>query len=146
MLAGDPPLAVFVVLSVLYGVGGGLVVPAEVGLIPETVSAERLQQANALRAVARRDATARAGDRGVAVVAAGPGWSLALDGLSFVGCALLLAAIRVPARDAPRVRASFVADLRDGWHAFASRTWLWTTVVVFGLRNACFMSGSCSAR
>ncbi len=83
---------------------------------------------------------------GVAVVAAGPGWSLALDGLSFVGCALLLAAIRVPARDAPRVRASFVADLRDGWRTFASRTWLWTTVVVFGLRNACFMSGSCSAR
>lgn len=138
VLAGDPSLLVFAALSVLYGLGAGLVVPAEIGLIPQTVSPARLQQANALQGLSR-SGTRIVGPAlgGVLVVAAGPGWALALDGVSFLGCAILLAAIKV----APHERAagsSFLHELRAGWQAFASRTWLWSTVVVFGVRNACF--------
>ena len=38
MLTGGGSILVIVVLQGIYGVGGGLVVPAEVGLVPQTVS------------------------------------------------------------------------------------------------------------
>ncbi len=42
-----------IALSVFYGLGGGLVIPAEIGLVPQTVSSQRLQQANALQGLSR---------------------------------------------------------------------------------------------
>jgi len=35
--------------------------------------------------------------------------------------------------------ANFFHELREGWQEFTSRTWLWSTVVVFGLGNVFFM-------
>jgi hypothetical protein len=49
VLTGAAEVWSLVALSVLYGVGGGVVVSAEVGLVPQTVTPERLQQANALQ-------------------------------------------------------------------------------------------------
>jgi hypothetical protein len=34
---------------------------------------------------------------------------------------------------------SFLRELREGWQEFTSRTWLWSTVLVFGLGNVFFM-------
>ena len=42
---------------------------------------------------------------------------------------------RAPGDEAP----SFVRELREGWREFTSRTWLWSTVLVFGLGNLFFM-------
>src|SRR4029079_3451327 len=33
-------------------------------------------------------------------------------------------------------KSNFVADLALGWHEFASRAWLWTIVLQFGIVNA----------
>ena len=33
----------------------------------------------------------------------------------------------------------FFHELREGWREFTSRTWLWSTVVIFGLGNFFFM-------
>jgi MFS family permease len=139
LLSGHASIALLVAFQVLYCVGDGLVLPAEVGLIPQTVSAERLQQANALQGLTRNVVFVIGPAIGGALVLAGtPGLAIAIDAASFVVCALLLARIRLaPAeRDAT---TSFFRELREGWQEFASRTWLWSTVMLFGIGNIFFM-------
>jgi MFS family permease len=139
VLSGSASLPLFAAFAALWGLGDGLVVPAETGLIPQTVSAARLQQANALQGLSR-SGTRVLGPAigGVLVVALSPGWALAVDSLSFFACAALLARIRLAPREAGE-RERFFAELREGWREFRSRTWLWSTVLVFGLGNVFFM-------
>jgi MFS family permease len=139
VLSGSASVLLLVGLQALYGVGGGLVIPAEVGLVPQVVSAGRLQQANALQGLSRNLVGVLGPAVGGALVVAGsPGVALAADSVSFLVCASLLAAIRVPARPRGAEAPSFVRELREGWREFTSRTWLWSTVVLFGLGNLAF--------
>jgi len=50
-------------------------------------------------------------------------------------CAGLLARIRVPARAPDEIQVGYLRELREGWREFTSRTWLWTSVVFFGIGN-----------
>ena len=138
VLAGVGGIEAIVVLQAVYGLGLGLVIPAEVGLVPQTVSAERLQQANALQGMTRNLVGVLGPAVGGAVVVAGsPGIALAIDAVSFFVCADILRRIRI----APRVGSEavgFLAELREGWREFASRTWLWASVVFFGIGNLAF--------
>jgi MFS family permease len=126
-----------VALQAVYGLGLGLVLPAEVGLVPQTVSAERLQQANALQGLSRNMiGVLGPAVGGAVVVATSPGIAIALDAASFVLCAALLRRIRVSARTEPS--HGFVHELREGWREFTSRTWLWASVLLFGIGNLAF--------
>jgi MFS family permease len=139
VLSGTASVPMFVALALLWGLGDGLVTPAEVGLVPQTVSAERLQQANALQGLSRSGVrVVGPALGGVLVVAVSPGWALAVDSLSFFACALLLARIRIAPR-AEAARERFLAELREGWREFRSRQWLWSTVLVFSVGNLFFM-------
>jgi MFS family permease len=139
VLSGRASLPLFVALAALYGVGDGFVVPAEVGLVPQTVSPARLQQANALQGLSRSGVRVLGPAVGAAlVVAASPGVALALDSASFFVCAFLLSLIRSPPR-AAAAGQRFLHELREGWREFTSRTWLWSTVLLFGLGNVFFM-------
>jgi MFS family permease len=140
VLTGTASVLSLAALQALYGVGGGLVVPAEVGLVPQTVSPERLQEANALQGLSRNVVRILGPALGGLIVVAGsPGSALALDAASFVLCALLLARISVPRRVPGDLAPSFLRELREGWQEFTSRTWLWSTVLVFGLGNVFFL-------
>ena len=44
VLTGGGSITAIIVLQGIYGIGAGLVVPAEIGLVPQTVSSARLQQ------------------------------------------------------------------------------------------------------
>jgi Na+/melibiose symporter-like transporter len=124
ILGDTSSIGLILALQVFYGLGAGVVVPAEVGLVPQTVSAGRLQQANALQGLTRSGVRVVGPALGGALVVAGsPGIALAVDGLSFFVCAVILARIRVPRR--AELPASFLVELREGWREFASRTWLW---------------------
>jgi MFS family permease len=125
-------------LALLAGVTGaatGFFSPASTGLLPEVVLAEQLQPANALRgsAVSTGEILGPVA-AGVLVAAAGAGWAIAVDALTFALSAACLAMLRVPPRVAAR-GSSFVADLREGWDAFRSRRWIWTFVAYFALVN-----------
>jgi hypothetical protein len=134
ILGGTESIGLVLALQVFYGLGAGVVVPAEVGLVPQTVSAGRLQQANALQGLTRSGVRVLGPALGGALVVAGsPGIALLVDGLSFVVCAAILGRIRVPRRAEPP--ATFLTELREGWREFSSRTWLWASVVLFGLGN-----------
>ena len=71
------------------------------------------------------------------VVGVGPGWALAVDVATFAVSAAFLALIPMPAH-VPGEARSFIADLRDGWDDFRSRTWLWTTVASTTVGNMLF--------
>ncbi|MGH2968461.1 MAG: MFS transporter [Solirubrobacteraceae bacterium] len=139
VLSGRASLASFAALGVLWGLGDGLVVPAETGLVPQTVSSARLQQANALQGLSRSGVRVLGpAIGGVLVVTLGSGWALAVDSLSFFACAALLGRIRIAPRP-DSIRERFVSELRDGWREFRSRAWLWSTVLVFGVGNMFFV-------
>ena len=139
VLTDSASVTSIVLLQGLYGVGGGLVVPAEVGLVPQTVSPERLQQANALQGLTRNFLRVLGPAVGGALVVAGsPGVALAVDAASFVVCAEILRRIRIAPRELGAAATSFFQELREGWSEFVSRTWLWTSVLLFGLGNLAF--------
>ncbi len=124
-----------VVLQAFAGTGTAFFNPASTGLTPMTVSAERLQEANALRGMSMA-ATQFAGPAiaGILIVTAGPGYALAIDAASFGVSAFYLARLHLP----PHVSLapqSFAGDLLDGWREFAARTWVWLIVVSASLGN-----------
>jgi MFS family permease len=140
VLSGSATIGLLVVLQVVYGAADAFVIPAETGLVPQTVTDERLQEANALRGMMRNLIfVVGPAIGGVIVVAGSPGIALAIDAASFAGAAILLARIRIPPRAAPAEHPHFLRELREGWREFTSRTWLWSTVVIFGLGNFFFM-------
>ena len=123
------------VLQALAGTASAFFNPASTGLTPMTVSAERLQQANALRGLSMSSAgLVGLGLGGAVVTLAGPGWALAVDATSYAVSAWFLAQLRLPAHIALPPQ-SFLADLHDGWREFVARTWVWLIVVGASLGN-----------
>jgi MFS family permease len=138
LIAGSPSVWALAALAGIAGAASAFFNPAITGIMPAVVSVERLLQANALRGLT--EAAGRiAGPAlaGVLVVAVGPGWALAVDAATFGISAAFLAAIPMPAH-VPVERHSFLADLREGWDDFRSRTWLWTTVASTTFGNMMF--------
>ena len=153
-----------VVLQFVRGSAEAFFRPAQSGLMPHTVSAEHLQQANALRGLTESlGVTLGAALGGVLVAVIGSGWAIGIDSVTYLISACFLWGLRglvVPAThtlsgslsavesgltagltdgsfglpaDAPGEVPvgsgdSFLADLRDGWQEFRSRTWLWVVV------------------
>jgi MFS family permease len=139
ILTGNASVWSLVLLAAVYGAGNGFVIPAEVGLVPQTVSAPRLQQANALQGLSRNTVGVLGPALGgLFVVAGSPGIALAIDAATFFLAAALFAAIRIPRRVAEE-GASFFRELRDGWNEFTRHTWLWSTVLLFGVSNMAFV-------
>lgn len=121
-------------LALLAGVGGaasGFFGPASIGLVP----AEELQPANALRS-----SGASAGEilgpllAGLLVAGAGAGWAIAADAVTFAVSAACLLTLHLPRRVEVGA-SSFLADLREGWTVFSSRTWVWACVAYFAVAN-----------
>jgi hypothetical protein len=119
-------------LQAVFGTANAFTRPASTGLTAQAVSAEHLQDANALTDLSRSTMRIAGPAIGAAiVVAANPGWALAVDAATF----FVSAALRAQMRIAGAVRAAsgnLVADLLHGWREFVSRTWVWAMVVSFG--------------
>jgi MFS family permease len=127
LLTGEARIWMLVVLSAIYGVSSAVFSPALTGLIPQTVGAARLQEANALLALTRSLGNV-AGPviAGLIVAASGYGEAIAVDAATFVFSALCLARLQ------PRALAAapgageerFFAQLREGWREVRARRWL----------------------
>ena len=129
LLTGRAELWHLLVLQALYGVAEAFMRPAATGLLPTIVQGERLQRANALMAASVNTAyIVGPAIAGVLVAAAGAGTAIAIDAGTFAVSTASLALLRVPAAAERAARLPFLADLREGWREFVSRTWLWATV------------------
>jgi MFS family permease len=124
-----------VVLQAVAGTATAFFNPASTGLTPMTVGPELLQQANALRGLSMA-ATGIIGSviSGALVAGVGAGWALAIDATTFGVSAIFLAQLRLPPH-ATLPPQSFLKDLREGWHEFASRTWVWVIVLSASIGN-----------
>ena len=134
LIAGRPPVWLFVVLGMLLGTGEGLFNPALGGLRAEIAPRETLPDANALLSVAQ-SAAAVAGPAlaGILIAVTSPAIVIALDAASFAVSVLNLALLRVPPA-CPAAQSPW-RDLADGWAQFRAQTWLWLTTVQFALFN-----------
>ena len=144
LVTGEAQLWQLIVLQAVLGAATGFFNPASSGLLPLVVSAVRLQEANALRGLALA-AGGVAGPvvAGILVATIGAGEALLADAVTYAVSALLLSRARVtePARAPGGARASFLNDLKGGWHEVTARTWVWTIILsasVFNMLSASF--------
>ena len=115
-------------LMAIYGTAQAFFQPAATGLVPATISPQRLQQANALLGLSRSLAfVVGPAVAGVLAATTNPGTVFAFDALTFAVSATSLALLRLSRSRRPQ-RQSFFADLRGGWHELVSHTWLWVIV------------------
>jgi MFS family permease len=129
LLTGTAEVWMLAVLAFVYGTAAAVFMPALIGLIPQTVSQARLQEANGLLALTRSIASvAGPALAGVLVVAAGSGEAIAVDAATFAVSALCLARMGPSVELAPVAESAqpepFLAGLRGGWNEVRSRTWL----------------------
>jgi predicted MFS family arabinose efflux permease len=126
LLSGHARIWEIFVLQALGGAATAFYSPASTGLVPETVPARLLQQANGVMSISRYLAFPVGAATGGAIVATfGSGWALLLDAATYATSALLLAQIRLPARARTAAAPNFVRELRKGWQAFTEQTWVW---------------------
>lgn len=136
LFTGTATIPLLALLSVLNGASTAFVLPAMQGIIPQLTTPEHLQQANAMLSFVR-SATTIGGPiiAGIVVATAGPAWVMVAQAVAWAVAIPILAMVRLP----PPVHGggtSLFHDLRVGWQAFSSRTWLWTIVVAFMIMNA----------
>ncbi|HXD55503.1 MAG TPA: MFS transporter [Solirubrobacteraceae bacterium] len=133
LLTGTAHVWELAVLQAIYGAGQAFFGPASTGILPEMVGAEDLQDANGLMGVSENlSSVVGPALGGVLVVAAGAGWGLAFDAAAFLVSAVSLQLMRLPDLTRPE-RRSAVTEMREGWRAFRSRRWLWTSVAALPL-------------
>jgi MFS family permease len=95
LVSGRATIAELVVLQFVRGAAEAFFRPAQAGLVPQTVSAGRLQQANALRGLTESlGVTVGAALGGVLVATVGSGWAIGIDSLSYLASAAFLWELR----------------------------------------------------
>ena len=141
LLTGSAEVWHLVALQLMRGIAQSFFFPASQGVVPQTVPAERLQQANAILRLSM-NAILIGGTAlgGLTVAAVGPAWALAFDAATYGVSAWFLWLMRLPAR-VREAGSRFVDELREGWDEFRSRTWLWAIVVGAMAGNMARMGG-----
>src|SRR5256714_5314718 len=122
------------ILAFAYGLGDAFFRPTSTGIIPQTISSERLQQAMAMIGLTQSSFLVLGPvAAGVLAVTVGPGWAIAIDSVTFLVSAGFVARLsRLPRAPAG---AGFLRELREGWAVFTGRTWLWVDGVFSALGN-----------
>ncbi|MGW9211036.1 MFS transporter [Embleya sp. NPDC055664] len=126
LLSGVAAVWHLALLAVVVGGASAFFQPAAAGTVSALVPKGDLVRANALLQTGLQ--LVKVGGPilgGVLVAAAGPGWGIAVDALSFLACAAVMSRVRAPLPALVSGRRSVMRDLGEGWAEFVSRTWLW---------------------
>ena len=136
LLTGQAEVWHVAVLAAVNGLVSAFFFPAAIGIVPQTVPQASLQPANAiLRLGSNASWIVGAAVGGLVVGLTSPGVGIAVDSATFFLGALFISMIRLP--PGLRMEASnFLAELKEGWREFITRTWLWVIVLQFGFVNA----------
>jgi MFS family permease len=129
LLTGTGRVWMLLAASVVYGAGAAVFRPALTGIVPETVSVGRLQQANALIGMSQSAALVVGPVvAGLLVVAVGPGWVYVVDAMTYLVSAACLARLRVPAVKRA-TGEGFWRQLAGGWREVVARRWYWQGLI-----------------
>lgn len=128
-----------VLLAAVNGLSIAMFSPALTGIVPDVVSDQHLQSANAyLRLATNLARILGTAVGGVIIATAGPGVALLVDAGTFLLAGLLLAFVRSPVPRAGTGTPGVWSELRTGWREFAARRWIVVIVVLFSLGNMGF--------
>jgi MFS family permease len=121
----------------IYGAASAFFQPASSGLVPQTVSAGRLQQANALMGISRNAGSILGPPiSGLIVAFAGTGAVFLIDAATFGVSAISLLLLKPVERTTPAEHQPFLAELAGGWREVVARPWIAAALVAFGISNA----------
>jgi MFS family permease len=139
LLTGGARLWMLLAASVAYGAASAVYRPALAGIVPEIVGgdgAAALGRANAMLG-ASESVSRVAGPllAGVLVVATGPGWAYAVNGVTFVVSAVCLALLRLPRTRTGGSRRALWPALAAGWREVTSRRWYVAGLLVHSVYN-----------
>jgi MFS family permease len=130
-----------IALQIVRGIATSFFFPASAGVVPHTVAAGRLQQANALLRLSQNTTNILGALAAGALVATiGSGWAIAFDAATYFASAAVLARMRVRGSVDAGER-SFLRELTEGWQEFTSRTWLWVVVLAASVGNLVWVGG-----
>ncbi|MFJ5831466.1 MFS transporter [Streptomyces sp. NPDC093089] len=140
--AGPPPFWLLVTMAAVAGAAVAMFLPGVNGMVP--LVARDPQRANATLKVA--DALAHLlgpALAGLLIALTNAGTVYAIDAGTFLLSAVCLALIRLAPSDTASVppatdavpstpnRGSLRRDLRQGWHEFRARTWMWAVILIW---------------
>jgi MFS family permease len=132
LITGWAPIGLMIAASALAGTTSALFYPASQGVVPEVVPAKSLQRANGILRLGMN--AARIGGfavAGGAVSLLGAGWAMMLNVGLLLASATFTALLRLPSVPAAAESTSVLRELREGWHEFRSRQWLWVVVLQY---------------
>ncbi|MGG7570619.1 MFS transporter [Streptomyces sirii] len=135
-LAGPVPLWTVLALAACGGLGEALFRPSFDGLVPQLAPKDRLPEANSLLGMAQSAASVGGPAlAGVLVAITSAATVLLVDALSYLVSIGALVMLRVGDPAPGLGNSSMVAELRAGWRAFTTHTWLWIVTLQFTLFN-----------
>jgi MFS family permease len=140
LLTGSAEVWQLALGAAVVGGASSFFAPASTGLVPQTVSPGRLQQANALLSLSRTSSRIIGPAlAGLIIAVSNTGVVFVLDAVTFGLSAVSLLLLRPrprPTEASARPAQSFRADLRAGWREVVSRRWLVLSLLAFGVGNA----------
>ena len=133
LLAGVAQLWELMILQFLSGAASGIVVPSICAISQETVPARLRKDNNAMQSLVLAVSTVVGPGLGALLTAvSSPGGALAADAFSFLVSAMLLSRLRVGSQRGGAAENA-LANMRQGWHEFRRRRWLWSVTVLCGV-------------
>lgn len=140
LISGHFNVAVVAGVELLNGAITAFTSPASRGIVPQLLPKDALQRGVALNGLLR-NATKIFGPAiaGVLVAGVGGGWAIAIDALSFLGAAVCVAQLSIKGHSHAG-SSTVLSDIREGWQAFRSMTWVWSIVGSSAVTN-CLRTG-----
>lgn len=136
LISGSAEIWHLAVGAAVIGAASAFFLPASTGLVPQTVSPGRLQQANALMSLSR-NATGIFGPpiAGLVIALFGTGAIFLIDAVTFAVSAVSLMLLRLEPTEARPTQEPFLAELAAGWREVTSRPWILAAICTFGITN-----------
>lgn len=134
-LSHVPYVQPILVVEAINGAASAFTFPASQAIMVQVVSSGHLQRANSISSMLG-NATSIGGPLvgGLVIGLISPGWALVLDSATFLFAGVLIASLRLePVRLAG---SNLLVDLRDGWHEFVRRQWVWVIVLAAAVINS----------
>ncbi len=129
LIGGWSSIPLLASIGVVNGVLGALSGPSSSALTPQTVPAEQLSAAVALRRLLQNGAQVLGYSfAGVLVAVFGSGWAIGIDALTFAVAASCYHFIDVPAVTGTGTRQPILAEMKEGAAEVLRHTWLWLLI------------------
>ncbi len=136
LLTGQAKLWHLIVLQIIAGTASAFFTPAAAGLVKTVVADDRLREANALLGFSRSlSAILAIAISGSLIALIGPGWSFALNSLTFVSSVYYLAQLKLPKHETISMKKNFMGQLGEGFSYVYSQGWLLTMIIYTSFLN-----------